>query len=79
MAMHRTQILLEEDQYETLCARARQEGQSIGAMVRELLGDAFASGRRAKANGSALRDLKGLFRKPGLRGRRHDEYLYGAP
>lgn len=37
VAMHRTQIILEDWQYRILRARAEQEGRSMSSLVRELL------------------------------------------
>jgi len=49
---HRLQLLLEEAQYERLSARARSEGRSVGALVREAIDLAWAepdTARRAAA------------------------------
>lgn len=38
---HRLQLLLEESQYERLATRARHEGRSVGALVREAIDRAW--------------------------------------
>jgi len=77
--MRRTQILLEETQYETLKQRASKEGKSMGGLIRELIETALDSSADDKHEaGASLRDLKGIFRQEGTRGRDHDAYLYGG-
>ena len=77
--MHRTQILLEESQYQTLRAKARRDGTSMGQVVRELLAIGLKAAQdEAKTTVSELRNLRGMFRKPTLHGRDHDRHLYGG-
>ena len=77
--MHRTQIMLEEDQYEVLRERARQDGKSLGQVIRELLRTGLeVTGADREASGNGLRTLRGVFNAPGDAGRYHDHYLYGA-
>ena len=73
--MHRTQILLEQWQYETLRARAASEGRSLSNLIREILKAALAP-----PDGSAgriLNGIAGIGEDPGAYGENHDRYLYG--
>lgn len=72
--MHRTQILLEEWQYQALRARAEREGRSLSDLVREILGGALSD--RARSRG--LADIEGVGEDPGAYGRDHDSLLYGG-
>ena len=76
--MHRTQILLEEEQYEALRARASRDGKSLGQLIRELLASALGTTSGRKQGTRKLSGLKGMFHEPGVRGRDHDRYLYGG-
>ncbi|MCG6870495.1 MAG: ribbon-helix-helix protein, CopG family [Gammaproteobacteria bacterium] len=74
--MHRTQILLEEWQYETLRSRAEREGRSLSDLVRELLRVALEdSGSRTS---SRLDAMEGIGEDTASYGENHDRYLYGA-
>ena len=76
--MHRTQVLLEESQYQELRARARRDGKSMGQVIRELLAAGLTATRDdAVSTASDLRSLRGMFSKPALHGRDHDRHLYG--
>ena len=74
--MHRTQILLEEWQYEMLKARSEREGRSVSDIVREVLSAALGA-RRAPASQRALATIAGLVNEPGTSGRDHDDVIYG--
>jgi plasmid stability protein len=75
--MHRSQIHLEEWQYEALKARAEAEGRSISEVVRSILAHYLSDrGEQGKAK---LEALCGLVRDETTSGRAHDAYLYGAP
>ena len=71
--MHRTQILLEERQYEMLKARAEREGRSISDLVREAV-DAMLG--RARTGATRLSDVAGIGEDTEARGRDHDAVLY---
>jgi len=75
--MHRTQLLLETWQYEALRVRAEREGRSLSAVLRDILTEHLGpgGGRAAKR----LAAIEGVAEGPPDLGRRHDEYLYGAP
>ena len=74
--MHRTQVLLEEWQYEMLRTRAEREGRSIGDLVREILSRAFTEPREERTQ-RGLSAIAGIVHEPGLSGRDHDDAIYG--
>jgi plasmid stability protein len=74
--MHRTQIMLEDDQYQALREHARRAGRSMGDLIREML-TAGLSGPASSRKTRRLAAVRGLFHQPGVRGRDHDRYLYG--
>jgi plasmid stability protein len=74
--MHRTQVLLEEWQYEMLKARAERESRSIGEIVREILGRALSQPRVPETQ-RGLSAIAGIVNEPGLSGRDHDDAIYG--
>jgi len=77
--MHRTQIMLEEEQYQTLRERARRSGKSMGAVVREVLDAALRYGTRTRdAKSDELDELNGFFSDKETAGRSHDDILYGG-
>ena len=55
--MHRSQILLEDWQYEQLKARAERQGKSISEIVRNLISREMKEGR---SNRSKLSQLRGI-------------------
>ena len=74
--MQRTQILLEEWQYERLRALAERTGRSVSALVREILGRHL----QLRRNGSrrSLHTIEGLGADQKSTGRDHNRLLYGA-
>jgi len=76
--MHRTQIMLEQRQYEALRERAKQDGKSMGQLIRELLDVALAAASSPTRGRRRLQAAKGMFHEPKVHGRDHDRYLYGA-
>ena len=75
--MHRTQILLEDEQYGELREQARRAGTSLGALIRGLVDDHLKSPKgKLSQQRAALRRLKGAFRGKPLSGRDHDRDLY---
>jgi hypothetical protein len=56
--MHRTQILLEDEQYELLKSEAARTGRSIGDLVRAAVGEVYRDRRRERLQ-RALRDSYG--------------------
>jgi plasmid stability protein len=72
--MHRTQILLEDWQYQTLRARAEQEGRSISGLVREVLSNALA---QPPKRDNRLQEIDGVGEDASTYGEDHDRFLYG--
>lgn len=73
--MHRTQIILEDWQYQVLRAKAEQEGRSMSELVREIL---HAALRTPSPQHSRLGEMEGVGEDAATCGRDHDRYLYGA-
>lgn len=71
---HRTQILLEDWQYEALKGLAESEGASISGTVRKILTQQL---RPRSFRRSALRAIAGIGRDPKAAGKDHDRWLYG--
>jgi len=74
--MHRTQILLDEWQYERLKAAAQGEGRSLSDVVREAVDGYFAGPRTGLSPG--LERIAGIGADPEASGRDHDLLLYGG-
>lgn len=72
--MHRTQIILEDWQYQVLRARAEQEGRSMSELVREILRAALSQPSRKK---NRLNEMEGVGEDAIAYGRDHDQFLYG--
>jgi len=72
--MQRTQIMLEDWQYETLKAQAERRGRSMSELLREML-DASLGKEPSLTPG--LEDIRGIGADRKASGRRHDEFLYG--
>jgi hypothetical protein len=70
--MHRTQILLDEWQYDALKARADREGRSISSLLRDMV--SLHLGRR---EGEKLELMEGVAEGPPDLAAEHDRYLYG--
>ena len=73
VVMHRSQIFLEEWQYETLKARAERNGQSISELVRVILNEHLAEDQHKALQ--LLESLDGLG-KSNHQARNLDERLY---
>jgi plasmid stability protein len=73
--MHRTQIILEDWQYQALRARAEQENRSISDLVRDILRDTLAQPPRQKGR---LEEIEGVGEDAASYGRNHDRFLYGG-
>lgn len=72
--MHRTQIILEDWQYQVLRARAEQEGCSMSELVREILQAALGQPPRQNRR---LDEIGGIGEDTVTYGRDHDQFLYG--
>lgn len=75
--LHRTQILIEQWQYEALRARAEREQRSLSALVRDLLDEALRQDGGPSPAGHPLRQIEGIGEAAGSYGRDHDALLYG--
>lgn len=73
--MHRTQILLEVEQYERMKTIAERDGRSLASVIRDAI-DAFLAQPRPDGE-SRLDRITAVADDPGSRGRDHDETLYG--
>lgn len=66
--------MLEDWQYQTLRARAEQEGRSISELVREILHRNLVPSSRGK---NRLKEIEGIGEDRSGYGRAHDHLLYG--
>lgn len=73
--MHRTQLLLEQWQYDALRAAAQREGRSISSIVRRILSEALNADPGRSAHW--IRELAGVGEDPSSSGEDHDRFLYG--
>jgi len=73
--MHRTQLLLEEWQYEALRSRADREGRSISDLLREILKTSLTPSSMTKQG--RLGEIKGIGEDAEAYGEDHDRHLYG--
>ena len=74
--MQRTQILLDDWQYEALKAQAERQGRSMSELLREML-DSALDQNAGRTGDTTLDDIRGIGRDRAARGRDHDEFLYG--
>jgi hypothetical protein len=75
--MHRTQIYLDEGQYEMLRSRARREGKSLAAIIRDIL-DAYLSSARMPVAEDPFRRVIGVGMGDGSAvAENYEDYLYG--
>ena len=72
--MHRTQLLLEDWQYEALRGRAQREGRSLSALVRDILGTSLTGSSPGTRKG--LDAIAGIGEDTVTYGEHHDRYLY---
>jgi hypothetical protein len=73
--MQRTQVLLEDWQYEALKAAAERRRRSVSSLVRDLVArDLQPGGGQPRRR---LAEIRGIGADPQARGRDHDKYLYG--
>jgi len=72
--MHRTQILLDEGQYEMLKTLAEREGRSLSSLVRDAV-TTFLE-RRPRRSPTRLAEITGIGEDADTRGRDHDDVLY---
>lgn len=76
--MHRTQISLEKEQYETLVREARRRGVSLSALLRELVKARYPKRSARAGRADPLASIRGLGAGTGEAvGRKHNQLLYG--
>lgn len=73
--MHRTQILLEDDQYDRLKAESARTGRSLGELVRAAVEEAYGREQEARELRDALRDAAGAWADRALDGEAYVEGL----
>ncbi|MBI5142830.1 MAG: hypothetical protein HZA20_11680 [Nitrospirae bacterium] len=74
---HRTQISLDDWQYQMLLDASRTTRKSISAIIRELVSEKYA-GQSACGSSSSALDIVGIGAGDGCAvAEEHDEYLYG--
>jgi hypothetical protein len=71
--MHRTQLLIEDWQYEYLKSISEEQGKSISEIVREIIAAFIEEG----TSGESLSAICGLGEDSEGYGRDHDRLLYG--
>lgn len=75
--MHRTQIYLEQSQYELLRTRARRESKSLAAVIRNIL-DAALQGAATLPVRDPLRAVTGIGKGDGSAvAENYEDFLYG--
>lgn len=75
-AIHRTQIYLETSQYELLGSRARREGKSMAALIREIL-DEYLGGKASAGRRDPLHRAIGIGKADGSPvAENHQDFLY---
>ena len=74
--MHRSQILLEEWQYETLKLMSQRKGATISSVVREILAECLQKDLGKQS--AKLSDIEGIGSDEVVSGRDHDQILYSC-
>lgn len=76
--MHRTQLLLEEDQYLQLRGEARRQNRSMGGLARDLIGEGLRARRQAAPGApDGLGSLAGIVEDADGVAAGHDRVLNG--
>ncbi len=73
--MHRTQILLEDWQYQRMKTIAEKEGRSLSSLIRDAV-TAFLGKGSEPGPPRKLAEITGIAADPDTRGRDHDDVLY---
>ncbi|MBZ5495764.1 MAG: ribbon-helix-helix domain-containing protein [Acidobacteriia bacterium] len=75
--MHRTQVYLDQGQYELLKARARREGRSLAAVIRDSI-DAYFGGSATLTAQDPFRRVIGIGSGDGSAvAENYEDFLYG--
>jgi predicted transcriptional regulator len=72
--MHRTQILLDDRQYQRMKNLAEREGRSLSSLVRDAV--TMFLERKTRRPATKLAEIAGIGDDPDCRGRDHDDFLY---
>ncbi len=76
--MHRTQILLDKEQYMTLRELASRRGCSMAQLIRDFIDIGLSATMPQRKNRQKiLMSMKGFIDKADVSGRDHDLVLYG--
>lgn len=73
--MHRTQILLEDEQYELLKRESARSGKSIGELVRTAVSDKYGEAERRARLRQAFREAAGAADPEDFDGLSGEEYV----
>ena len=77
--MHRSQIMLEEEQYRFLADEARRKGKPISALLREWIAQRIRAQRQLPLDQDPLWDMVGIAHGgPAKLSEEHDHYLAKA-
>lgn len=76
MSKHRTQVLFDDWQYESLKSLAEREGESLGHFVREAVAEYLIRDQGKRS--TRLAQIEGVGANAKASGRDHDELLYGG-
>jgi Arc/MetJ-type ribon-helix-helix transcriptional regulator len=79
MTKHRTQISLDDWQYESLKARAERDDRSLSDVVREAVTEYLVDETEGRVTRRRLSDIRGIGSDPETSGEDHDRVLYGTP
>ncbi|MFO0965441.1 MAG: hypothetical protein U0793_07625 [Gemmataceae bacterium] len=74
MMLHRTQICLEDWQYQALKAQSEQSGRSLSDLLREILSKHL----KRKSGRARLAQIEGFVSDADSSGADHDDILYGG-
>ena len=74
--MHRTQLLLDDWQYDALKAQARGSRRSLSDLVRQIVTAHLGNG--ARRTSARMLEIEGVAEGPADLAGAHDGYLYGS-
>lgn len=72
--MHRTQLILEDWQYDTLKSLSERRGESLSNVVRDAVAEYL--GKAAPSAAPGLAAIEGIGTDSETSGREHDRFLY---
>jgi len=78
MLTRRTNVLLNETDYETLLALSKREGKTMGELIRHAVRKTYKTHRREKTNAQILAEIDKLAKKVNTKGINYKELVeYG--